>query len=249
MSCTGIGTNEKSVTIQPHTSPQLMKSKGLIHSQISSECKGQKCGHETGWMEWMERMNIAWMNGTNEYSVNEWNERISVNEWNEWIFREWMERLIIPWMNGTIEYSLNEWNDWIFREWMERMNIPWMNGTIEYSLNEWNDWIFREWMERLNIPWMNGTIEYSVNEWNDWIFREWMERLNIPWMNIPRPGRAVSSANTKRSTTLIMSALNFFPILRLSLSLSLSLRTLHAAAGNSKFWSSFHAFCDGGEYQ
>ncbi len=62
-------------------------------------------------------------------------------------------------------------------------------------------------------------------------------------MNIPRPGRAVSSANTKRSTTFIMSALNFFPILRrLSLSRSLFLWTWHAAAGNSKICSSFQAF-------
>jgi hypothetical protein len=65
-------------------------------------------------------------------------------------------------------------------------------------------------------------------------------------MNIPRPGRAVSSANRKRSTTFIVSALNFFPILR-RLSLFISLWTLHAAAGNSKFCSSFQAFCDGGE--
>jgi len=87
--------------------------------------------------EWMEQMNIPWMNGTNEYSVN---------EWNEWIFREWMEQMNIPWMNGANEYSLNEWNEWIFPEWMERMNIPWMNGTNEYSVNEWNEWIFREWI-------------------------------------------------------------------------------------------------------
>jgi len=79
--------------------------------------------------EWMEQMNIPWMNGTNEYSVN---------EWNEWIFREWMEQMNIPWMNGANEYSLNEWNEWIFREWMERMNIPWMNGTNEYSVSEYS---------------------------------------------------------------------------------------------------------------
>jgi hypothetical protein len=66
------------------------------------------------------------MNGTNEYSVNEWNE--------------WIERLNIPWMNGT--------NEWIFREWMEWMNIPCMNGTTEYSLHEWNVWIFHEWIIR-----------------------------------------------------------------------------------------------------
>jgi len=77
-------------------------------------------------MESIERMNIAWMNGTNEYSVNEWNE--------------WIERLNIPWMNGT--------NEWIFREWMEWMNIPCMNGTTEYSLHEWNVWIFHEWIIR-----------------------------------------------------------------------------------------------------
>jgi hypothetical protein len=60
VSCTGIGTNEKSVTIQPHTSIQLVKSKGLIHSQISSECKGQKLWTRDG---------MNGMNGTNEYCM------------------------------------------------------------------------------------------------------------------------------------------------------------------------------------
>jgi hypothetical protein len=84
-------------------------------------------------------------------------------------------------------------------------------------------------MERMNIPWMNGTNEYSLNEWNEWIFHEWIFR---EWIFLVLGGPCqVQTQNVLR--LFIMSALNFFPILRLTL--FLSLWTLHAAAGNSKF--------------
>ncbi len=97
-------------------------------------------------------------------------------------------------------------------------NSPWVQRTKMWTRGEWNEWILHEWMEQMNIPWMNGTTEYSLNEWNDWIFREWMERLNIP-----RPGRGVSSANTKRSTTFYYERFELLPYSSPSLYLSFSL--------------------------
>ncbi len=131
------------------------------------------------------------------------------------------------------------------RQKNKNKNSLWVQRTKMWTRGEWNEWILHEWMEQMNIPWMNGTSEYSVNEWNKWIFREWIFR---DWIFLVLGGPCqVQTQNVLRllSWALWISSL-FFAV---SLSLFLSLWTLHAAAGNSKFCSSFQAFCDGGENQ
>jgi hypothetical protein len=222
-----IGTNEKSATIQPHSSPPTGEVKGAdsLSDLLWVQRKRQKCGQEMGWMEWLERMNIAWM--------------------------EWMEWMNIAWMNGTDEYSVNEWSEWIFHEWMERVNIPWTNGTNEYSVNVGSGWIFHEWMERMNSPWMNGADEYSmneysVNEWNDWIFHEWIFR---EWIFLVLGGLCqVQTQNVLRLSLWAHWISSLFFAVSLSLALSfcgLGTQQLEIA----KSVAAFKLFCEGGENQ